>query len=168
MDSRGTADFRRSHVRMCDPSGSHSPPPLQFALLFGLAVAQQCPTDLSRVLTVPEGNIRVRRCLLQLPSPSLISRGAAPHTGCPCNPITRVGFGLCQAGYVCAEPWAGNFLSQAAAAPGRPLALPPVHPESGSTSQAVPAPFICQSCAYGQYCPQGSVLPAASSPLIQL
>jgi hypothetical protein len=28
--------------------------------------------------------------------------------------------------------------------------------------------FVCQPCTYGQYCPEGSVLPPADSPAIQL
>jgi len=49
-----------------------------------------------------------------------------------------------------------------------PLApSPPVAELSASDSLDTP-PFTCQPCAYGQYCPDGSGLPPASSPLIQM
>lgn len=32
----------------------------------------------------------------------------------------------------------------------------------------LPPSFVCQPCAYGQFCPQGSALPAAGSPSFQM
>lgn len=48
-----------------------------------------------------------------------------------------------------------------------PVPSAPVVDLSASESHDTP-PFTCQPCAYGQYCPDGSVLPPASSPGIQM
>lgn len=62
--------------------------------------------------------------------------------GCPCYPEKGSLVGRCAAGFVCAEPW--------------------------TEQQGAAGAFTCVTCQYGQWCPQGSTLPPASSPAIQL
>ncbi|KAL4536815.1 hypothetical protein Ndes2526A_g06320 [Nannochloris sp. 'desiccata'] len=114
------------------------------------------------IILVVVGNISF--ALAAEACPSNYTSVAFVGAGCPCNPIGNLRIGLCSRGYVCAQPWTG-LPQQALGALAAPSA--PVAELSASNPLATP-PFTCQPCAYGQYCPDGSVLPPSSSPLIQM
>lgn len=105
----------------------------------------QCPTDITRVATVPET--------------------------CPCNPARKAPFGACDSGFVCAQPWVAQVA--AAATGARQLLDAAAAGGSDSTGAAASltsstSGFVCAACAYGQLCPRGSALPPVLSPSIQL
>lgn len=141
--------------------------------------ATTCPSTINAVDDVPEGVLLLRYpCSARAVSEVAVDVRA--HTtysptcpaGCPCNPASTINLGKCANGYVCADPWAKDLLSigvPPAAAPQVPV--PPINPgavTAAAAAAAVPSPFTCQPCAYGQYCPRGSKLPPTTSALIQL
>ena len=80
--------------------------------------------------------------------------------GCSCNPVPSLGKGLCNAGYVCAEPWSQRLL-EAARSTDRSV---PLNTVTLTNSDGGDFPeFTCAPCAYGQICKRGSVVPALSS-----
>ena len=129
------------------------------------AAASGCPADLTRAATVPEG--------------------------CPCLPIRNAAYGACEAGYVCAQPWALQVAQ--AARTSRTLLLDNLpaaramrsllaasssgsgaglHPDQAGGAAAGQPPaaegFACSACSYGQLCPRGSALPPVLDSSIQL
>lgn len=128
--------------------------------------ATGCPADLARAATVPEG--------------------------CPCIPTRNATFGACEAGFVCAQPWALQVAQAAATSRTLLQALPAaramrhllaasgssaagLHPDQPGGAAQMPAAtaagadgFVCGACSYGQQCPRGSALPPVLDPSIQL
>ena len=99
----------------------------------------QCPSELSRAATVPEG--------------------------CPCNPGRNAAFGACDSGFVCAQPWA---VQVAAAASGARQLLGAAASVPDAALAGSGDGFLCMACSYGQLCPRGSALPPVLSPSIQM
>jgi hypothetical protein len=97
---------------------------------------------------------------------------AGAASGCPCTPAPNAPTGRCDLGYVCAEQWTSSVRLLPDGGAAAVAAAPPINPlPSGSLAVEPPpsgAPFVCQACAYGQFCPPGSALPAADSALLQM
>jgi hypothetical protein len=99
----------------------------------------QCPSELSRAATVPEG--------------------------CPCNPSEQAAFGACDSGFVCAQPWAVQVAAAASSA-RQLLGAAASVPDAALAGRR--DGFLCMACSYGQLCPRGSALPPVLSPSIQM
>ena len=85
--------------------------------------------------------------------------------GCECNPVPALGYGLCPAGHVCAEPWAMAAMERAVqeGSDGERMQ----QQKQQQKNQTETPRFSCQPCFYGQLCLPGSSLPVLSSSQLQ-
>jgi len=87
--------------------------------------------------------------------------------GCSCNPVSSMGTGLCQPGFVCAEPWVGEMLQGYQNQASLSVATGNATGNTGGKQDEEFPEFSCFPCFYGQFCPPGSAMPAMDSNKIQ-